>query len=212
MWLCRGSHGRSRMRTSSRPPRIARRFWGLNDHSISNMVWLIENHGGLVGRMELGSEKLDAFSQWNREESTPYFILGSDKESAARSRYNLAHELGHLSIHRNVSRDLFADKAIFKLIESQANRFAGCFLLPESTFGAEFVRRPTLDLFRSLKNKWNVSIQLMIMRCSDLGIISPTIKRGYLPACPPVVGVARSLWTRQSSLRSPACSSGHSSC
>ena len=151
---------------------IARRFWGLNDHSISNMVWLIENHGGLVGRMELGSEKLDAFSQWNREDSTPYFILGSDKESAARSRYNLAHELGHLTIHRKVSRDLFADKAIFKLIESQANRFAGCFLLPESTFGAEFIRRPTLDLFRSLKNKWNVSIQLMIMRCSDLGIIS----------------------------------------
>jgi Zn-dependent peptidase ImmA (M78 family)/transcriptional regulator with XRE-family HTH domain len=150
----------------------SRRFWGLKDHSISNMVWLVENHGGLVGRIELGSEKLDAFSQWNREESTPYFVLGSDKESAARSRYNLAHELGHVLIHRNVSKDLFEDKPIFKAIEAQAHRFAGCFLLPESTFGAEFIRRPSLDHFCSLKSKWKVSIQLMIMRCADLRIIS----------------------------------------
>ena len=56
-------------------------FWRLKDQSISNMVWLVENHGGLVGRIQLGSEKLEAFSQWNRVESTPYFILGSDKGS-----------------------------------------------------------------------------------------------------------------------------------
>jgi Zn-dependent peptidase ImmA (M78 family)/DNA-binding XRE family transcriptional regulator len=154
----------------------ARRFWGLQDRSISNMVWLVENHGGLVGRMSLGSEKLDAFSQWNREESTPYFVLGSDKDSAARSRYNLAHELGHVLIHRKVSRELFAGKATFKIIESQAHRFAGSFLLPESTFGGEFIRRPTLDHLCSLKTKWRVSIQLMIMRCSDLGIITPDEK------------------------------------
>jgi Zn-dependent peptidase ImmA (M78 family)/transcriptional regulator with XRE-family HTH domain len=150
----------------------ARRFWGLQDHSISNMVWLVENHGGLVGRIGMGGEKLDAFSQWNSEDSAPYFVLGSEKESAARSRYNLAHELGHILIHRNVSSGLFADKAVFNMIEAQAHRFAGCFLLPESTFGAEFIRRPTLDSFCSLKNKWRVSIQLMIMRCSELGIIS----------------------------------------
>ncbi len=155
----------------------ARQYWGLKDRSISNMIWLVENHGGIVSRYELGNDRMDAFSQWNREDATPYFVLGSDKGPAARSRYDLAHELGHILLHRNVPRDAFKDKAIFKLGEDQAHRFAGCFLLPETTFGAEFVRVPTLDLLRSLKATWKVSIQFMIMRCADLEIITDDQKR-----------------------------------
>ncbi len=150
----------------------ARRFWSLKDYSISNLVWLVENHGGIVTRFELGSDKPDAFSQWNREDATPYIVLGSDKGSAVRSRYDLAHELGHILLHRSVRKDAFVDKAVFRLIEQQAHRFAGCFLLPGSTFGAEFGRMPTLEYLTSLKAKWKVSILFMIMRCAELDIIS----------------------------------------
>ena len=89
-----------------------------------------------------------------------------------RSRYDLAHELGHILLHRSVRKEAFVDKAVFRLIEQQAHRFAGSFLLPGSTFGAEFGRMPTLEYLTSLKAKWKVSIQFMIMRCAELDIIS----------------------------------------
>ena len=67
-----------------------RRFWGLKEHSISNVTWLVENHGAIVSRFDLLSDKLDAFSQWNQSDCTPYLVLGSDKGSAVRSRYDVA--------------------------------------------------------------------------------------------------------------------------
>lgn len=149
-----------------------RRFWGLKDHSISNIAWLVENNGAVLSRFEMGSDKLDAFSQWNESETAPYFVLGSDKDSAVRSRYDVAHELGHMILHRGIQRERLKDKVLFKLIENQAHRFAGAFLLPESTFSDEFLRSPTLDQFKAIKPKWKASIQFMIMRCFDLGIIS----------------------------------------
>ena len=156
-----------------------RAFWGLKDHSISNLTWLVENNGAIVSRHELSSDKLDAFSQWNRADSTPYVVLGSDKGSAVRSRYDVAHELGHMILHRRVPKESFSEKSersLFKLIERQADRFAGAFILPESTFSREFLSPPTLDHFRTLKPKWKASIQFMIMRSCDLGIITPERK------------------------------------
>ena len=88
----------------------------------------------------------------------------------------MSHELGHMILHRRVPRQIFSEKAIFKSIERQADRFAGAFILPESTFSCEFLSPPTLDLFRSLKPKWKASIQFMIMRLCDLGIITPERK------------------------------------
>ncbi len=149
-----------------------RTFWGLKDHSISNLTWLVENHGAIVSRHELCSDKLDAFSQWNEAECSPYLVLGSDKGSAVRSRYDVAHELGHMILHRRVLRSNFYDKTLFRLIEDQANRFAGSFILPANTFSEEFLYTPTLDHFRALKPKWKASIQFMIMRCCDLEIIT----------------------------------------
>lgn len=153
-----------------------RRFWGLEDHSISNLTWLVENNGAIVSRHELGSDKFDAFSQWNADDSAPYFVLGSDKECAVRSRYDVAHELGHMILHRSVRRERFHDKAVFRLIEDQAHRFAGAFILPERSFAAEFPSAPTLDQLRAIKPNWKASVQFMVMRCADLGIISPDQK------------------------------------
>ena len=149
-----------------------RRFWGLSDNSISNITWLIENHGAVVSLHELGSDKLDAYSHWCEADATPYFVLGSDKGSAVRTRYNVAHELGHMILHRGIPKEMFNAKATFKLVEDQAHRFAGAFLLPEETFSLEFRSTPNLYDFLAIKPRWKVSIQFMIMRCAQLGILS----------------------------------------
>ena len=52
-----------------------RKFWGLNKGPISNVLWLLENNGGIVGKQQLNERKLDAFSHWHTEDLTPYYIF-----------------------------------------------------------------------------------------------------------------------------------------
>ena len=148
-----------------------RHFWGLGDGPISNVSWLLENCGAIVSRFDLDSEKLDAFSEWNPEDNTPYVILNSAKNSASRSRFDIAHELAHLILHKYVDKKLLKKKEIFTIVENQANLFAGEFLLPKRSF-AEDLTSPTLEGFKAMKSKWKVSIGLMIKRAGYLGLIS----------------------------------------
>ena len=64
-----------------------RRHWGIGLGPISNVVALGENHGAVVVRLDMDSEKLDAFSRWNDLDNKPYVILGTNKGAAARSRF-----------------------------------------------------------------------------------------------------------------------------
>lgn len=150
-----------------------RRRWGLGDGPISNMVLLLENNGTVITRIELCAETLDAFSIWCPDDNTPYIILGSDKNSAVRSRLDAAHELGHLVLHRNLDKKRLNNSSDFKLIEEQAFRFASAFLTPSNSFARDFYS-PTLDALRSLKSKWLVSIGMMIKRAQDLNLITDT--------------------------------------
>lgn len=147
-----------------------RKFWGLGKSPISNVAWLLENNGVVVARFELLASTLDAFSEWVPRENRPYVILGSDKGSASRSRFDAAHELGHIVLHRKLSVGSLSQKDLFPLIERQAHRFAAAFLLPEETFGSEILV-PSLDALRSLKERWRVSIAAMIVRLRQLKLV-----------------------------------------
>jgi Zn-dependent peptidase ImmA (M78 family) len=130
----------------------------------------MENKGAIITRCNFQSEALDAFSQWSNSDSTPYIFLSSNKNSAVRSRFDIAHELGHLVMHRHVDRSTVYKPAEFKSIEKQAYRFAAAFLLPAESF-ANDLTRPTLDNFWALKERWKVSIAMMIKRCEQLNIV-----------------------------------------
>lgn len=149
----------------------ARRFWGMGDAPISNVVWLLENNGAIVARDQLASDTLDAFSEFVQDEQRPYVVLGADKASALRSRFDAAHELGHLILHKNVDRSRLASTLDFKRIEDQAHWFAGAFLLPAKTFTQELYCL-TMDTLKGLSLKWKVSMGAMIKRAANLEIIS----------------------------------------
>ncbi|CBE68397.1 MAG: ImmA/IrrE family metallo-endopeptidase [Candidatus Methylomirabilis oxygeniifera] len=149
----------------------SRQFWKIGEGPIGNVVRLLENNGIVVVRDELGAETLDAFSEFNAEDGTPYIILGSDKAVAVRSRFDAAHELGHLILHRNINKNRLSRPTDHQLIETQAHRFAGAFLLPGQAFASEFYSA-NLDALRILKPKWKVSIAMMVKRAEDLEFIS----------------------------------------
>src|SRR5262249_40227985 len=83
-----------------------RKFWGLGEGIISNTIYLLENNGAIVTKINVGTQNIDAFSQWRCIDGRPYIILGSDKGidkiSASRLRMDVAHELGHMILHRNI--------------------------------------------------------------------------------------------------------------
>jgi Zn-dependent peptidase ImmA (M78 family) len=153
-----------------------RRYWQLGDGPVTDVVLSLENNGIIVSCARFDAPELDAFSQWCANDSTPYVVLGTDKQSAARLRFNAAHELGHLLLHRNVEKKQLNSRVTHGLMEKQAHRFACAFLLPSGRF-AEEVWAPTLDGFKSLKPYWRVSIAAMILRCEQLGIIGPDQSR-----------------------------------
>lgn len=145
-----------------------RKTWNLGLGPISDVVLAMENAGVICVREELGFTKMDGASKWFDTDHRPYVFLAADKANGVRSRFDAAHELGHLVLHRAVDGLEFMKR--YPEIERQAHLFSGAFLMPGESFAAE-VSRPSLDTFMALKPRWKVSVAAMIMRCQQLGIV-----------------------------------------
>jgi Zn-dependent peptidase ImmA (M78 family)/transcriptional regulator with XRE-family HTH domain len=148
-----------------------RQHWALGEAVISNVTLLLENNGIVASRFALEAAKLDSFSLWDDYTGRPLLILGEDKQSAVRSRFDAAHELAHLVLHRNVPVPVLHHKPTQALLEEQAHRFGRAFLLPSRSFARDFAL-PTLHALKNLKPKWKASIGLMIKRAEELDLIS----------------------------------------
>lgn len=145
----------------------SRAHFGLGLGPISNVVRLLETKGIIVCRVEVPGEKIEAFSFWHGER--PFVFLASDKNSAVRSRFDAAHELGHLCAHGWATKEDIEEPETLKAMEKEANRFAAAFLLPRKSFPNE-IYSPRLLAFVELKRRWKTAIQTMIYRCKDLEI------------------------------------------
>jgi Zn-dependent peptidase ImmA (M78 family)/DNA-binding XRE family transcriptional regulator len=141
-----------------------REFWGLSLGPISDLICLVENNGIIVSSFPFDCNSLDAFSQGANGQF--YIVFGSDKGSCVRQRFDVAHELGHLILHRNLTKDLVKGE-LLALIERQANIFAFEFLFPSEAFESE-VGRINLNEFLRLKEKWKVSIAAQIFRAAAM--------------------------------------------
>jgi len=147
-----------------------RTYWNAGFGPISNVVRLMEKNGVIITRLPFGDLKVDACSYWSNNER-PILLLSSDKKCAVRNRFDAAHELGHLLLHKSVRPELNFDKNFMKSLEIEANRFAGAFLLPYKSFPNEFMSTSLRHLV-SLKECWKVSIGAIIYRCHDLSILT----------------------------------------
>ena len=148
-----------------------RHYWNLGDGPISDVTLLAEKNGVIASMVAMNSPKLDAFSIWDDLDARPYIVLGKGTQSAFRSRFNVCHEIAHLILHRRVESTALNDTGYFKLIESQAYRFASAMLTPDSSFSID-ISVPSLEAFRQLKPRWLTSIKMMIHRAQELDIIS----------------------------------------
>lgn len=155
-----------------------REAWRLWDRPIPDMTLALENAGFPVVHLEIASDKQDGFCFPSMQLGRFFVGINTYNVSSARTRYDAAHELGHIVLHSHVTLQQSRDPALFKLIEQQAHRFAGAFLFPREAFRRE-VGAVTLDYFASLKRRWGMSIAAMVYRASDLMMVDDE-ERGVL--------------------------------
>ena len=147
-----------------------REHWSIEDGPVGNLVRTAETAGFVVSRFLMESESLDAFSRWPECSARPFVLLNTEKNAAVRMRFDTAHEVGHQILHRHMSPTLIRKPETLKLVEQQAFRFAGAFLMPEESF-LDDVDAISLDYLRTLKPTWGVSIGAMLMRLRALELI-----------------------------------------
>ncbi|MBP1905349.1 Zn-dependent peptidase ImmA (M78 family) [Paenibacillus turicensis] len=161
---------------------LARKQLELNADSNDDLMFLIEKSGVFLFEKAIG-EDIDAYSLWSNNHRA-FIILGNLKRSAVRRNFDIAHELGHLLLHYQLEFTSL-DRKEHKVIENEANLFAGAFLLPESQFrkDMEQVTRPTLpDSYLDLKKKWKTSLQVLGYRAAHLNLLEPKEHRNFYAA------------------------------
>lgn len=146
-----------------------RDLWRLGRSAIQDLALAVEGAGVIVVREETGIAQIEGLSAWSEALGRPLILLSADKNNGYRSRFDLAHEVGHLVLHRHIQRT--TDNARHKLMEAQAHRFAGAFLLPAETFASEVHVPPTLDDLLLQKRRWGVSAAAIIMRLTALELL-----------------------------------------
>lgn len=118
------------------------------------------------------------------------FLTG---QSGDHQRMTVGHELSHrvLHFHRRVPE---------RQRESEAFRLAGAIFLPRHSAMQELAESLSLTGYMRLKARWGISIQALIMRAGDLGVIDRDRKtslmqqisrRGWRKAEPVAVGHER---------------------
>jgi Zn-dependent peptidase ImmA (M78 family)/transcriptional regulator with XRE-family HTH domain len=136
--------------------------WGLGEHPIGNMVHLLEAHGVRVYSLAEDCVQVDAFSFWR--DGVPY-VCANTLKSGERGRFDAAHELGHLVLHRHGA-------PTGRETEQAADRFASALLMPRAAITAEAPTLPTVSNVLQLKSRWKTSVAALTYRLHSLGLMN----------------------------------------
>lgn len=139
--------------------------WELGFNALPGVIDMLETHGIKVFEME-APDAFDGLSGYaNRY--IPIIVVNRNY-AVERKRLTVLHELGHLVLNFDSS---FSEKEVEKL----CFRFGEALLIPEATFKKELgqhrnhISMPELIV---VKEAYGLSIQAIMARARDLGVIS----------------------------------------
>ncbi len=139
-----------------------RRAWGLGELSIRNMVHLLESKGVRVFSLAVDARQVDAFSMWRGKDA---FVFLNTNKTSEHSRFDAAHELGHLVLHKHGVPQGFE-------AEREANAFASAFLMPNGSISAYSPRFASYSALVAAKATWKVSVGALAYRMHSCGLMS----------------------------------------
>ncbi|WP_326550095.1 helix-turn-helix domain-containing protein [Micromonospora sp. NBC_01813] len=148
-----------------------RNRWELPAGGIDCMINLLEGRGVRVFCVAMDCHEVDAYSfVWN---ATPFVFLNTTK-TAERTRFDAAHELGHLVLHAG-SRPARGPQT-----EREADRFAGALLMPRASILASGLRNASAQHIIASRNRWQVSAMALAHRLHELSLLTDW---GYRAVC-----------------------------
>jgi transcriptional regulator with XRE-family HTH domain len=152
---------------SERASEVMRKKWNLGNDPIASITGVLENR--LIHVLEIDAgERFDGISAvaYDEEDCVKAAAVVTRRGVVGeRQRLNITHELGHLVL--DISKDIDEEKAAF--------RFGTAFLAPAEVVFREvgpkraFIQPEELLL---LKRRFGMSIQALLYRLRDLGIIA----------------------------------------
>lgn len=145
--------------------------WGLGESSVQNIVHLLEANGVRVYSLPSHLSDLDAFSFFREDDP---FVLMSTRKSAERSRFDAAHELGHLVLHCEHESPRGPEA------ESEANQFAAAFLMPRASVQAAGLVNATVPVILNARSRWGVAAMALTHRLKELNMLT---EWGYRDLC-----------------------------
>jgi Zn-dependent peptidase ImmA (M78 family)/DNA-binding XRE family transcriptional regulator len=140
--------------------------WDLGINALPNVIEILEDNDIKVVEID-ADEKFDGLSGWANQ-AIPVIVINKNF-TVERKRFTALHELGHLLL--NISNKDFSHQ----LIEKFCHQFAGAMLLPKETLFNELGERRnsvSLNELIYIKESYGISIQAIMARAKDLGIIS----------------------------------------
>lgn len=169
----------------------ARKWLGLSDqNSFEEYRSAIEKNGILVFRSNgyKGSWQIPKESKilgFNLYDKNNPLIFVRKQFSEPHQTFTLMHELGHILLHKNSSIDDESDFRKKDGQESEANKFAGMVLVPDSFLALinDEDRPLEVDFYevwlREFSRKWGVSTEVILRRLLDEGRLSKDKYREY---------------------------------
>jgi Zn-dependent peptidase ImmA (M78 family) len=107
---------------------------------------------------------VDAFS--TSQLPRPIVVLTANRfDDIHRYHFTAAHELGHLVLHGDTASGDAQQ-------EREADVFAAEFLTPRESIMPELPRRLNLRRLVELKHAWGVSVDSLLYRCREVGLLS----------------------------------------
>ncbi|MEV4746528.1 XRE family transcriptional regulator [Streptosporangium sp. NPDC049248] len=146
--------------------RALRRLWRLGTGPLSHVVRHMEAQGIVVvlPPPDEDATTVDAFS--TSQLPRPIVVLTANRfDDIHRYRFTAAHELGHLVLHGDAASGDAQQ-------EREADVFAAEFLTPRDSILPELPGRLDLRRLVELKRTWGVSVDSLLYRCREVGLIS----------------------------------------
>lgn len=144
--------------------RAVRASWNLPPGPVKNLTATIEDAGGIVMYCDFGTTDVAGVSRWVPG-LPPMFFLNKDMPGD-NNRLTLAHELGHMVMHRVPGPEM----------EAEAFAFGREFLMPAADIKPQFYD-VTLPRLAAMKPFWKVSMAALLYCAGELGAVTERQRR-----------------------------------
>jgi Zn-dependent peptidase ImmA (M78 family)/DNA-binding XRE family transcriptional regulator len=136
-----------------------RKSWYMPSGPVKNIVEVLERAGCLVIDCDMDDTGLSGVS-YNLPGLPPMIFINKN-QPLDRYRFTLAHELGHLIMHKAPNPNM----------EAEADSFAAEFLMPGRDI-SPYLRDMSIEKAASLKPFWRTSMASIIFRAKTLGFLN----------------------------------------